>query len=414
MTFDDFTTVAAGRDAADPLARTRGEFRIPEGMVYLDGNSLGHLPEGALAKMQDRMAREWGRDLIASWNTAQWFTKPMTVGDRIGRLIGAAPGQIVVTDSTSINLFKVLYAALSLKPGRRKIVSEEGNFPSDLYMAQGLRQMFPDIEIALCASPGDVLAALDERTAVVTLTEVDFRSGRRHDMASITRAAHAAGALMIWDLAHSAGAFEVDLDGTGVDFAVGCTYKYLNAGPGGPAFLYAAHRHQDAAKQPLTGWIGHADPFAMSSDYQPAKGIRKFLTGTPSILSFAPLEASLDIWETVSMADVRAKSVQLADLFIAMVDALPASYGLSLASPREAAARGSQVSFRHPHAYRIMKALIADGVIGDFRAPDITRFGLTPLTLRHGDIVEAVRRLDAIMRTEKWRAFPDDRGSAVT
>lgn len=414
MTFDDFAILAAERDAADPLARIRGEFRIPDGSVYLDGNSLGHLPEGALAKMQDRMVREWGQDLIASWNTAQWFTKPMTVGDRIGRLIGAASGQVVVTDSTSINLFKVLYAALSLRPGRRKIVSEEGNFPSDLYMAQGLRQMFPDIEIVQCASPSDLVAAIDERTAVVTLTEVDFRSGRRHDMGAVTRAAHAAGALVIWDLAHSAGAFEVDLDGCNADFAVGCTYKYLNAGPGGPAFLYVAHRHQDAAQQPLTGWIGHADPFAMSSAYEPAKGIRKFLTGTPSILAFAPLEASLDIWETVSMADVRAKSVALADLFIAMVDALPKPYGLSLASPREAAERGSQVSFRHPHAYQIMKALIADGVIGDFRAPDITRFGLTPLTLCYGDIVEAVRRLDRIMHTEKWRAFPDDRGSAVT
>lgn len=414
MTFDDFMQDAVKRDAADPLAWTRAMFRIPDHLVYLDGNSLGALPEAALSKMQDRMAREWGRDLIASWNTAQWFTKPMTVGDRIARLIGAAPGQVAVTDSTSINLFKVLYAALSLRPGRRKIVSEDGNFPSDLYMAQGMRQMFPDLEIVQAKTPSQIEQALDGDTAVLTLTEVDFRTGRLHDMRSLTDKAHAAGALVIWDLAHSAGAIPVDLDGCNVDFAVGCTYKYLNAGPGGPAFLYVAERHQEAASQPLTGWIGHADPFAMSSAYVPATGIRKFLTGTPSILAFAPLEASLDIWEKADMATVRAKSLALADLFIAMVDALPKSYGLSLASPREGAHRGSQVSFRHPHAYRIMKALIADGVIGDFRAPDITRFGLTPLTLRYADIVEAVRRFDAIMREDRWRAFPDERGSAVT
>lgn len=414
MTFDDFAKDAARRDAADPLAWARPLFRIPDGIVYLDGNSLGHLPAAALEKMQDRMAREWGRDLIASWNTAQWFTKPMTVGDRIGRLIGAAPGQVVVTDSTSINLFKVLYAALSLRPGRRMIVSEDGNFPTDLYMAQGLKQMFPDLAIVQAKSPQEIERALDDKAAVLTLTEVDFRTGRLHDMRSLTAKAHAAGALVIWDLAHSAGAFPVDLDGCNADFAVGCTYKYLNAGPGGPAFLYVAKRHQEAASQPLTGWIGHADPFAMSSSYAPAEGIRKFLTGTPSILAFAPLEASLDIWEKADVAAVRGKSLALAELFIAMIDALPASYGLSLASPRDGAMRGSQVSFRHPNAYQIMKALIADGVIGDFRAPDITRFGLTPLTLRYADIVEAARRFERIMREEKWRAFPDERGSAVT
>lgn len=414
MTFDEFANDAVKRDAADPLAWARTEFRIPDGIVYLDGNSLGHLPKTALAKMQDRMAGEWGHDLIASWNTAQWFTKPMTVGDRIGRLIGATAGQVVVTDSTSINLFKVLYAALALRPGRRKIVSEDGNFPSDLYMAQGLKQMFPDIETVQARTPAEIEAALDGKAAVLTLTEVDFRTGRLHDMRALTAKAHGAGALIIWDLAHSAGAFPVDLDGCNADFAVGCTYKYLNAGPGGPAFLYVAHRHQAAATQPLTGWIGHADPFAMSSAYVPANGIRKFLTGTPSILAFAPLEASLDIWERADMAAVRAKSLALADLFIAMVDAMPASYGLTLASPREGSMRGSQVSFRHRNAHQIMKALIADGVIGDFRAPDITRFGLTPLTLRYVDVVEAVRRFDAIMREGKWRAFPDERGSAVT
>jgi kynureninase len=406
---------AARLDDADVLAPHRKAFHLPEGLVYLDGNSLGPLPHAAIARMQGRLTREWGDGLIASWNDAGWFTKPVEIGDRIGRLIGAGPGQVVACDTTSVNLFKVAAAALHRAAPRRKVISERGNFPTDLYMLDGLRQVFHGLEVVAVDSPLAIERALDETTAVLVLTQVDFRTGRRHDMRRLTERAHAVGALVVWDLAHSAGAFPVALDACEADFAVGCTYKYLNAGPGSPAFLYVAKRHQAAAVQPLSGWIGHADPFAMKPDYAPAPGIVRFLTGTPPVLAFAPLEASLDVWEQVDMAVVRAKSVALTEQFIALVDALPAAYGLTIASPRAIEDRGSQVALRHPDgAYRIVKALIAARVVGDYRAPDILRFGFTPLTLTHADVVEAVRRLDAIMASGAWREQRDSRSGAVT
>jgi kynureninase len=401
-------------DAADPLAGFRAHFDLPDGIIYLDGNSLGPLPRGTRERLRVLVDVEWGRDLIASWNTAGWMKKPVLLGDRIGRLIGAAPGQVVVCDSTSVNIFKVLAAALSLRPGRRTIVSEDTNFPTDLYIVDGLRTLVGDIRLELAGRDRPLDDLLQSDVAAVLLTEVDFRTGARHDMAKVTRRIHAAGALAVWDLAHSAGAFEVALDAAKADFAVGCTYKYLNAGPGGPAYVYCAARHQEEVRQPLTGWLGHADPFAFDVAYRPATGIAQFIAGTPSILALAPLEASLAVWDEVDVARLRAKSVALTELFIARVDRFAAHYGLTLASPRAAERRGSQVSLRHPSAFAIIKAMIAEGVIGDFRAPDILRFGFTPLTLSYADVATAAERLETVLASERWRAFSPARGSEVT
>lgn len=414
--FAAFEARARALDAADPLAWSKAEFHHPEGLIYLDGNSLGLLPKAAVARMVDVMQREWGEGLIASWNTAGWFTRSLALGDRLGKLIGAAPGQVAVGDSTSLNVFKAICAALGLRPGRRKIVSEASNFPTDIYMMDGAAQLYPGHEVKLAGRDGSLEDLIDEDTALVALTQVDFRSGRIHDMAALTKRAHEAGALVMWDLAHSAGAIEVDLDGCEADFAVGCTYKYLNAGPGGPAFIYCARRHLKEARHPLIGWIGHADPFAFSVGFEPAHDMRRFLSGTPVVLSFAPLEASLDIWEKVDMAELRRKSLSLTGLFIDMVDQFASRHGLALATPREERLRGSQVSWSHPEGFAIMKALIADKVVGDFRAPDILRFGFTPLTLSHADVVEAVRRFERILESGAWRAYGAGRegGALVT
>lgn len=405
---------ARAADAADPLAHIRGAFDLPEGTIYLDGNSLGALPKGVRARLATLVDQEWGRDLIASWNKAGWMHKPFTLGDRIGRLIGAASGQVVVCDSTSVNLFKVLAAALSLRSGRNVVVSEAGNFPTDVYMVEGVAQLKPGLVLELAGRDGTLDDLLTNDVAAVMLTEVDFRSGARHDMAAVTARIHAAGALAIWDLAHSAGAFPVALDAAGADFAVGCSYKYLNAGPGGPAYLYAAARHHGAALQPLTGWLGHADPFAFDVGFRPAAGIARFLCGTPSMLAFAPLEASLDIWDRIDMSAVRAKSVALAELFIARVDRFAAKHGLVCVTPREPAHRGSQVAFTHAQAFALIRALIAEGVVGDFRAPDILRFGLTPLTLAYEDVWRATAILEDILDSGRWRAHSAERGTEVT
>jgi len=401
-------------DAADPLAPLRAQFDLPPGLIYLDGNSLGPPVRGASERVRRVVEAEWGRGLIASWNEAKWIDAPFTSGDRIGRLIGAAPGQVVAGDSTSVALFKVLAAALSLRPGRRTIVSEAGNFPTDLYVAEGLAALAGGISLRLAGRDGPLDALLGPDVAAVMLTEVDFRTGARHDMAAVTQRIHACGALAIWDLAHSAGAFEVALDAAGADFAVGCTYKYLNAGPGAPAYLYAAARHHEAARQPLTGWLGHADPFAFETGYRPASGIARFVTGTPPILAFAPLFASLDVWDTIDMRQVRAKSLALTDLFITRVDRFAERHGLTLATPRTHAARGSQVSLRHPAGYAIVKALIAEGVVGDFRSPDILRFGFTPSTLSFAEVAEAAARLEAILDDGRWRSFSNARDAKVT
>lgn len=385
-------------DAADSLASFRAMFDLPDGVIYLDGNSLGPLPKAARVRLAEVIEREWGRDLIRSWETNGWMALPRRVGEKIGRLIGAEPASTIACDSTSVNLFKALAAALTLRPDRRVILSQRGNFPTDLYMAEGLAALLGRGHTLRAAGAEAIEAALDASVAVLLLTHVDYRSGRMHDMARITRTAHAAGALVVWDLAHSAGAVPLDLAACGADFAVGCGYKFLNGGPGAPGFLYAAPRHHGAT-MPLTGWMGHAEPFDFAPGYRPAAGIARVQVGTPHILSLAALEEGVDIALQADMAAVRAKSVRLAEVFMALVERDCAGLDFEIASPREAAARGSQICLRHPNAASIMRALIERGVIGDFRPPDVLRFGLTPLYLRYADLGAAVRVLADVART---------------
>ena len=390
-------------DAADPLAPLRERFVLPDGVIYLDGNSLGALPRATAGRIAEVIGTEWGRDLITSWNKAGWIDLPQRVGDKIGRLVGAAPGQTVVADSTSVNVFKLLAAALAMRPDRRVIVSDTANFPTDLYIAQGLAALLGRSHALRLAEPDAVEAAIGPDTAVVMLTQVDYRSGLIHDMARITRAAHAAGALVLWDLAHSAGVLPVGLDACGADLAVGCGYKYLNGGPGAPAFAYVAARHQAVARQPLTGWMGHAAPFAFDLDYRPAADIRAQLCGTPAVLAVAALEVGVDLALAADMAAVRAKSMRLTEAFRDAVETLcPGQF--TLASPRDPEIRGSQICLRHPSGYAIVQALIERGVIGDFRAPDILRFGMAPLYLRHAEMWDAAAILAEVMRDGTWQA----------
>lgn len=379
---------------------TRTLFHLPDGVIYLDGNSLGPLPIAAAKRVSQTLEAEWGEMLIRGWNAAGWMEQPRRVGDRIARLIGAEPGSVVMGDTLSIKVYQALAAALELNPGRKVVLSDNGNFPSDLYIAQGLlRSLGSDYELRV-VDPEAVEAAIDESIAVVMLTEVDYRTGRLHDMKALTAKTHAAGAISIWDLAHSAGALPVDLSGAEADFAVGCTYKYLNGGPGAPAFIYVAPRHTDLARPTLSGWMGHAAPFAFDLDYRAGTGIERMRVGTPPVIALASLEAALDAWEGVDMSDLRSASIALSDCFIAEVEARCPE--LVLASPRDPSRRGSQVSFRHPEGYAIMQALIDRGVIGDFRAPDILRFGFTPLYLSQNDVLQAVEILDAIMAGKHW------------
>jgi kynureninase len=389
-------------DAADPLAKWRRRFVLPEGVIYLDGNSLGPLPKATEAIVLEVLRCQWGEDLIASWNQHGWVDLPQRLGAKVARLLGAKPHEVVVADSISVNLFKLIAAALDLRPGRRVVVSERGNFPTDLYVAQGLRDLLGErIELRLVAA-GALEAALDHDAALLMLSHVDYRSGRMHDMAGLTAAAHEAGALALWDLAHSAGAVPMDLGAAAVDLAVGCGYKYLNGGPGAPAFLFVAERWQAQIRQPITGWFGHAAQFAFEGGYRPAAGITRFLAGTPPILSMKALEAAVDLFLEIDQQALRAKSVALTDAFIDLVDRRCAEWGLEVASPRDASARGSQVSLRHLEGYPIMQALIARGVIGDFRAPDLLRFGFAPLYVRFIDVWYAVETLGAVMAERLW------------
>lgn len=398
-------------DAVDPLRNFRDEFILPEGLIYLDGNSLGAAPKLALEELQRVADVEWSTDLIKSWNTAKWFELPLELGDAVGRLIGAAPGQVAVSDSTSVNLFKALSAALSLNPGRKTIVAEASSFPTDVYVTEGLVNSHPDTKLLLEGVDGDSISSLlGPDVAVVLINHVNYRTGRLHDMEALTREAHDHGALVVWDLCHSAGALDVKLDASNCDFAVGCTYKYLNGGPGAPAFIYAAERHIAAARQPLSGWWGHARPFAFETNYAANPGIAKFLCGTQPILSLRSLKGSMMLWNRVDMAALREKSLALTDLFIALVEDRCAGHGLQLITPRDHAERGSQVTFTHPNSYQIMQALIARDVIGDFRAPDALRFGFTPLYLGYEDVWNAVEILRDILETGSWQ---DARYAAV-
>ncbi|MFC5479241.1 kynureninase [Massilia suwonensis] len=396
------------RDAQDPLAPLRERFDLPPDVIYLDGNSLGARPRAALERAQQVVAREWGRDLITSWNTAGWFDMPKRLGERLGPLIGAKPGEVAVTDTTSLNLFKALAAAVRLQAegpnaARRVIVTERSNFPTDIYMAEGLSEWLQQgYRVKLVDSVEELPAAIDADCAVVMLTHVNYRTGYQHDMAALTRHAHQHGALIVWDLAHSAGAVPVDLNAAEADFAVGCTYKYLNGGPGSPAFIWVPQRHQEKFSHPLTGWWSHARPFAMSHGFEACDGIGRALCGTQPVVSLALVECGLEVFEETGMDAVRAKSLALTDLFIELVEGTCANHPLGLVTPREHARRGSQVSFTHPHGYAVMAALIARGVIGDYREPEIMRFGFTPLYTRYVDVWDAVAILKDILDREDY------------
>jgi kynureninase len=391
----------------------RDQFSLPPGVIYLDGNSLGALPKATAAAVAKTVSSEWGDDLIRSWNTADWVNAPRRCGDKIARLIGATAGEVIACDSTSMNLFKALITALELqstRPERNVVISDIDNFPTDLYIAQGLQSLLTSRKIELKfvtrAEMESTIALLGTRTAVVMLTQVDYRTGERYDMARVTHITQSHGALMLWDLAHSTCAFPVSLNDCNVDLAVGCSYKYVNGGPGAPAFVYAPRRHLDLldAKQasaPISGWFAHAAPFAFDPKFHVARGIERFLVGTPPILQFAALEVALDMWLGVDMNAVRAQSVKLTELFIREVEAR-VDGALTLATPRDAEQRGSQVSFRHPQGYAIMQALIARGVIGDFRAPDILRFGFTPLYVNEDDVVNAAKHLLEVIATREY------------
>jgi kynureninase len=386
-------------DASDPLAFARARFRLPDGVIYLDGNSLGALPAAAPEALANTAERQWGTDLIASWNKHEWIEWPTTIAARLAPIVGANPNELLIADSTSICLFKVLAAAVRARPGRTSIVTQRRNFPTDLYVAQGLAGM---LGLALKAvKPDEIVGAIDADTAVVTLTHVDYRSASIHDMRAINEAARAAGALAVWDLSHSAGAIELDLRAAGSELAVGCGYKYLNGGPGAPAFVYVSDQLQDELHSPLQGWMGHADPFAFIDDYRPADGILKFLTGTPSILALAALEAGLATFDGIAMRDLAAKSRSLSQLFIAEVEARCGDQ-VRLASPRDPMQRGSHVVFAHAEGYAVMQALIARGVIGDFRAPNLMRFGFAPLYNNHSEMVRAAETLADILSAREW------------
>lgn len=397
---------AAAADQQDPLAVHREQFRIDPGVVYLDGNSLGALPVRVEGRVAEVIAEQWGRDLIRSWNKHGWADLPRTVGDKIGSIIGAEPDSVIAADSTTVNLYKAVHAALSMTP-RPRILTDAGNFPTDIYAMSGVaEQLGRELVIV---EPEEVLSSVDDSVGVLALTQVDYRTGRKHDLANVTKAAQESGALMVWDLAHSAGAFPVDVAAHGVDLAVGCGYKYLNGGPGAPGFIYVAPRHQARFANPIRGWWGHTEPFAFRLDFTPADGIDRARVGTPHVLSMLVLDAALDVFADIDLRLVEAKSRRLSSLFIDLLDSR-----VELASPAHASQRGSQVSVRHPDAYAVVQALIGRGVIGDFRMPDIARFGFAPLYVRYVDAWDAADQLRAVLDAEEWAAPEHRRRAQVT
>lgn len=404
------------RDRADGLASSRALFQIPEGVIYLDGNSLGVLPRATPARVREVVESQWGNDLIRSWNTHEWVTLPRRVGDKLARFLGAQSGEVIVADSTSINVFKLLAGAVRIPDvgERRVILSERGNFPTDLYMAEGLAGLLGGGYELRPIDEEDVAGSITEDVAVAMFTQVDYRSGRVLDMAALNARARETGTRIVWDLSHSAGALPVNLNRDGAQLAVGCGYKYLNGGPGAPAYLYVAQALQPRLRQPLCGWFGHAAPFEFTPDYRPAAGIEQMLVGTPSVIATAALECGVDTLLSADMASVRAKSLDLTDLFIALVEQECAPFGFELASPREKSKRGSQLSFRHPQAYAVMQAIIDRGVIGDFRKPDLLRFGFTPLYIGYEDVWNAVAVLRDVMEKETWRDDRHQSRKAVT
>jgi kynureninase len=398
---------AVALDEADPLAFARARFTLPDGVIYLDGNSLGALPLGVPAAVAETVEREWGRDLIGSWNGNGWWTLPARVGDRIGALVGAAPGQVMCGDSTSVQLFQAMLALARLRPDRRTIVTDGGNFPTDQYLAESVARLLGLRLVRV--SPAEVGTVLGPDVGLVAFSAVDYRTGELWDLPAVTSAVHDAGAVLLWDLCHAVGALPVELDALGVDAAVGCSYKYLNGGPGAPAWIYLAARHQPALELPVTGWHGHAAPFALEPSFAPAAGIERARIGTPAVLAMRALDAALDVFDDLSLADVRAKSLSLTGLALACADEL----GVEAVTPRDPERRGSQVSLRLPHAYEATQALIARGVIGDFREPDLVRLGFAPLYLRHVDVWDAMHTLGAVLADESWRDPAYARGAAA-
>ncbi|MEW4449712.1 kynureninase [Qipengyuania sp. JC766] len=403
---------ARERDVADPLAHYRDRFDLPEGVIYLDGNSLGALPKATPARLEQVVREEWGRDLIRSWNTADWIGLPQRVGGKIAPLVGAQPHEVIVADSVSVNLFKLISAALAMQKnaGRKVILSEPGNFPTDLYMIQGLEKQ--GLATQRLADREAIAGALDEDVALLLLTHVHYKTGARYDMSALTKAAHDAGALVLWDLSHTGGAMPVALNECGADFAVGCGYKYLNGGPGAPAYAFVAQRHHADLQQPLSGWMGHARPFEFQDDYAPAPGVDRLLCGTAPILSVAALEVGVDLAAEIGVERLWAKSQALGEFLrecLAETDV-----DLDLVSPDDPDRRGSQLSFRHPDAYALCQALIARGVIGDFRAPDILRLGFAPAYLRFADMAETARHLAEVLASGEWKEPRFQERAAVT
>lgn len=388
-------------DHTDPNGHLRDLFQLPQGQIYLDGNSLGALPRHTAAKMQEVIEQQWGQDLITSWNRHEWMNKPTQLGDRIGNLIGAAAGQTLVADSTSVNIFKLAAAAVAMRPERCKLVTESGNFATDMYLLQGLQKMLGERLEVVIAKRDEVAEHIDDDTALLLLTHVHYKTGAIWDMAALTQLAHQHGALVLWDLCHSVGAMPVELDACQVDFAVGCTYKYLNGGPGSPAFLYVAKHHQGQLQQPLTGWLGHARPFDFDDQYEPNASITRAMCGTPSVLGNAALECALEIFAQADLQQLRNKAQQLGDIFIQLIEQHCPEF--ELASPKDANQRGNQVSIKHQHGYAIMQNLIAEGIVGDFRAPVILRFGFAPLYVRYEDIWHTVMQLKQIMHSGSWQ-----------
>ena len=399
----------------DTFNAVRARFHLPDGLIYLDGNSLGAMPVAMPAAFDQVLRNEWADGLITSWNSAGWWQLPLALGGRLARFAGAAPDTVAVTDSTSINIYKTLHAALALRPDRSTIIAEAAAFPTDLYMSEGVMAARSGLQRRLCG-PGahDLAELLDDDTAVVLLSHVDYRTGEILDMARLTEMVHKAGALAIWDLCHSAGIYPVELDACNADFAVGCTYKYLNGGPGSPAFVYANTRHHGHISQPLSGWWAHREPFAFEQDFAPHQGMRGFLCGTQPVLSFKALEVALDALEGVDITWLRQRSMMLTSAFIDEVEKNCSRYGVKLAGPRDAARRGSQVSLTHANAFAIMQALIAQGVIGDFREPDFLRFGFSPAYISLADVRRAADILAGILKDETWRDERFNRRSAVT
>lgn len=406
MTSSQITREAAAQlDKNDPLQQIRDLFHIPQGVIYLDGNSLGAAPKAAFRELRTALEKEWAEDLIVSWNKAGWFQLTDTLGDSLAGLVGAEAGEVVVTDSTSVNIYKALHAALSLQPERKVIVTEGGSFPTDLYVVEGVLATRQELSLRLEGVDGDALEELiDYDVAVVLVNQVDYRSGRLRDMRKLTQQAHAAGAVVVWDLCHSAGVMPIDLNACDADLAVGCTYKYLNGGPGAPAFLFAARRHHAALSQPLQGWWGHARPFGFEQAYRGDAGIRQFLCGTQPILSMRALKAGLDMFGEIDLHQVRRKSVALTTLFMELVEARCKPFGVSIFGPRDAHLRGSHVAITHSDGYAIVQALIERRVIADFRMPDLMRFGFAPLYVSFVDVWDAVDQLYDVLQTDEWRA----------